>query len=142
MVKYFFVAKTGRTAYLKAFLTKFQMARRITAPMTALTICPYHCAQNGLVAPSLPSSQPPTKPPARPIRMFQIRPPLSLDTKKPESQPATAPMGNVIMMFMVLIFKCYSVITILRTSGHSMADISKTGSFSEGKVLISLEAIL
>ena len=88
--------------YLKAFLMMFQMQRSTTAPITALTIWPYHCAQNGLVAPSFPSSQPPTKPPARPMMMFQMRPPFSLATKKPESQPATAPMSNVMIMFIVL----------------------------------------
>jgi hypothetical protein len=37
------------------------------------------------------------------MMMFQMRPPLSLITKKPASQPAMAPKSNVRRMFMVLV---------------------------------------
>ena len=63
---------------------------RTTAPMTAQTIWPYHMVQKEPVAPSLPSSQPPTTPPSRPMMMFQMSPPFSLMTKNPASQPAMA----------------------------------------------------
>ena len=35
--------------------------------------------------------------------MFQMRPPFSLNTKKPASQPAIAPKSRVSKMFMVIV---------------------------------------